>query len=135
MSYHSNNSSSARRSSVNRTQQQVQPTQAVQQPLASLPIATQQQAVEATTEAPLGYHYMPDGTLMADSEMEVTKTGTTFYNPYERDPVNKNNINGYYYNFVTNVFQVASASLEETINGNNFKGNVAFPNTGNNRHR
>jgi hypothetical protein len=92
MSYHSNNSSSARRSSVNRTQQQVQPTQAVQQPLASLPIATQQQAVEATTEAPLGYHYMPDGTLMADSEMEVTKAGTTFYNPYERDPVNVSNV-------------------------------------------
>ena len=122
--------------------------------------------------APAGYHYMPDGTLMLDSEMSdnTTASSTTFYNPYERDPANtnkgakvisnfnlnlsdipatgenrsfditaddgakfkleiKNNINGYYYNFVTNVFQVASASLEETINGNNFKGNVAFPNT------
>ena len=98
---------------------------------------------------------------------------TTFYNPYERDPVNvntsdgddeqrlisdfvldlsdlpatsevrpfvvygnngaefklhiKDNTTGYYYNFVTNAFQVDNAFLQQVIIGGNYKGSITFP--------
>ena len=39
----------------------------------------------------------------------------------------KDNTTGYYYNFVTNVFQVASSSLEEKVPGNSYKGTIRFP--------
>ena len=39
----------------------------------------------------------------------------------------KDNTTGYYYNFVTNVFQVASSSLEEEVYSISYKGTVTFP--------
>ena len=39
----------------------------------------------------------------------------------------KDNTTGYYYNFVTNVFQVAAASLEGEIGGNSYIGGITFP--------
>jgi len=39
----------------------------------------------------------------------------------------KDNTTGYYYNFVTNVFQATQASLQETVNGNEYNGSITFP--------
>ena len=81
MSYHSSSSSSARRSSVSRTQptsarttmaRSTRPTPApTPTPIAMVvpPIATTRPMVKATKiAAPPGYHYMLDGSLMSDIE-------------------------------------------------------------------
>jgi len=39
----------------------------------------------------------------------------------------KDNTTGYYYNFITNVFQVNQASLQEIVTGNGYIGNITFP--------
>ena len=39
----------------------------------------------------------------------------------------KDNTTGYYYNFVTNVFQASSSSLEEEIGGDPYIGGITFP--------
>ena len=39
----------------------------------------------------------------------------------------KDNTTGYYYNFVTNAFQAAASSLEETISSNSYNGSITFP--------
>ena len=98
--------------------------------------------------APPGYHYMPDGSLMLDSEMTVQGK---FIRSFDLDlsdlPATselrrfnisgdkgakfkleiKDNTTGYYYNFVTNTFQADASSLEETISSNSYKGNITFP--------
>jgi len=107
--------------------------------------------------APDGYHYMPDGTLMADnnpamlsgddggppvlpritnldldlSDLPATSERRRF-NIYgdrgaEFKLEIKDNTTGYYYNFVTNVFQAASSSLEEQISSNSYSGSITFP--------
>ena len=100
-------------------------------------------------KAPAGYHYMPDGTLMLDSEMilndEISITGfdldlSDLPATSERRRFNilgnrgaefileiKDNTTGYYYNFVTNVFQVSPSRLEEQIAGNSYNGSITFP--------
>ena len=103
-------------------------------------------------KAPAGYHYMPNGALMLDSEMEqggddttITITGfdldlSDLPATSERRRFNilgsrgaefileiKDNTTGYYYNFVTNVFQVSPSRLEEQIAGNSYDGSITFP--------
>ena len=100
-------------------------------------------------KAPDGYHYMPDGTLMLDSQMilsnEISITGfdldlSDLPATSERRRFNilgnrgaefileiKDNTTGYYYNFVTNVFQVSPSRLEEQIAGNSYDGSITFP--------
>ena len=102
--------------------------------------------------APPGYHYMPDGSLMLDSEMEgLTNFQGKVIRSFDLDlsdlPATserrgftisgdkganfkleiKDNTTGYYYNFVTNVFQVASSSLEEQVPGGSYNGSIIFP--------
>jgi len=105
--------------------------------------------------APPGFHYMPDGTLMSDADHARLNAGTqdkvitafnldlsdlpaagesrTFSilgdNGAEFRLEVKDNTTGYYYNFYTNVFQVAPAFLNETIGNKSYKGNIRFPNT------
>ena len=103
--------------------------------------------------APPGFHYMPDGTLMSNEDHarlmigESLKTITAFNLDLsdisakgERRAFTilggveakfrleiKDNTTGYYYNFVTGVFQAASASLEETIGSKAYNGIILFP--------
>ena len=39
----------------------------------------------------------------------------------------KDNTTGYYYNFVTNVFQASASSLEEKISSSSYSGSITFP--------
>lgn len=39
----------------------------------------------------------------------------------------KDNTTGYYYNFVTNVFQEEQANLEDSIGNSSYRGNIVFP--------
>tara|TARA_R110002072_G_scaffold109265_5_gene236510 strand:+ start:373 stop:2328 length:1956 start_codon:yes stop_codon:yes gene_type:complete len=107
--------------------------------------------------APDGYHYMPDGTLMADNnpamlsgddggppvlpritnlDLDLSDLPATS----ERRRFNisgdegaefklevKDNTTGYYYNFVTNAFQADASSLEEQIPGSSYNGTITFP--------
>ena len=98
--------------------------------------------------APPGYHYMPDGSLMLDSEMPTqVKTITSFDLDFSDLPATsetrafnirgvngakfklevKDNTTGYYYNFVTNAFQVSPSSLQEKIVNTIYSGNITFP--------
>ena len=100
--------------------------------------------------APPGFHYMPNGTLMSDAEharLYGKKTISSFNLDFsdlaaagETRPFTitgeagvqfkldvKDNTTGYYYNFVTNVFQAAQASLQETLVGNSYAGKIVFP--------
>jgi hypothetical protein len=105
---------------------------------------------------PRGFHYMPDGSLMADVDM-LYSTANSRQNPTpqisnfdldlsdlpatsERRRFNisgdkgakfklevKDNTTGYYYNFVTNAFQADASSLEEKISSNSYNGSITFP--------
>ena len=111
---------------------------------------TAQRTVNAQGQvAPPGYHYMPDGTLMLDSEMVlgdeilITDFDLDLSNlPATGEPRRfsihgskgaefileiKDNTTGYYYNFVTNVFQVNLSRLEEQISSNSYDGVITFP--------
>lgn len=101
--------------------------------------------------APPGYHYMPDGSLMLDSDMPVPlqkKVIRSFDLDLSDLPATserrgftisgdkgsefkleiKDNTTGYYYNFVTNVFQAAASSLENKIpTKSSYSGTVTFP--------
>ena len=109
--------------------------------------------------APPGYHYMPDGSLMLDSEMpnnideaeeSIGSRGFTIRS-FDLDLSDlpaiserrhftisgdkgaefkleiKDNTTGYYYNFVTNVFQASASSLEEKISSSSYGGSITFP--------
>jgi len=98
--------------------------------------------------APDGYHYMPDGTLMSDVEhAEIYGSGGTIES-FNLDTTNVKaggenrrftvtgngvfsleikNKNNYYYNFVTNVFQVARARLDNQTINNTYTGYIEFP--------
>jgi len=105
--------------------------------------------------APPGYHYMPDGSLMLDSEMTNTTlnggpslprltnldldlSDLPATSERRRFTISgdkgaefkleiKDNTTGYYYNFVTNLFQTTASSLEEEILGRSYSGAVTFP--------
>lgn len=102
--------------------------------------------------APIGFHFMADGTLMSDDEharlsVASHKIITAFdldlsdipgvgerrlFSIFGSDGAEfrleiKDNTSGYYYNFVTNVFQAASAYLENSIEGGSYKGGITFP--------
>jgi hypothetical protein len=95
--------------------------------------------------APSGYHYMPDGTLMRNADMQIKNiSGFTLDTSDIKEAgetrgfvvVGDNgaeftleikNEDGYYYNFVTNTFQAAQAKLDETIIGGNYIARVNFP--------
>ena len=97
-------------------------------------------ATQSTTNAqgktaPAGYHYMPDGTLMSDIEhtrlygqrnvitsfdldfSNIPTNGTTKYfsvhgNGGATFSLEVKNEDNYYYNFNTNLFQVAKSKLK-----------------------
>jgi hypothetical protein len=97
--------------------------------------------------APAGYHYMPDGTLMADAEHGVVSS-KVIRNldlnlsdlPYASE-VRQFTISGdsgaqfileiksgsTFYNFTTNTFQAAASRLEKTIAGGSYKSSITFP--------
>jgi hypothetical protein len=97
--------------------------------------------------APVGYHYMPDGTLMADAEHGVVSS-KVIRNldlnlsdlPYASE-VRQFTISGdngaqfileiksgsTFYNFTTNTFQAAASRLEKTIASGSYKGSITFP--------
>ena len=117
------------------------------------PAVARQSTVNAQGQtAPVGYHYMSDGSLMLDSEMPgSTNLQEKVIRSFDLDlsdlPATserrgftisgnkganfileiKDNTTGYYYNFVTNVFQVASSGLEEQILGGSYNGSITFP--------
>ena len=130
MSYHGYSSSSSSNSSSN-TQNR----------------SSQRQA------APAGFHYMPNGTLMADSDMveqtsdDLLTTITAFNLDLSDIPAEgesrsfeiiggsevgfrlevKDNTTGYYYNFVTKLFQANKAFLNENVGSVSYKGSILFP--------
>jgi hypothetical protein len=97
--------------------------------------------------APAGYHYMLDGTLMADAEHGVVSS-KVIRNldlnlsdlPYASE-VRQFTISGdngaqfileiksgsTFYNFTTNTFQAAASRLEKTIAGGSYKSSITFP--------
>jgi len=105
--------------------------------------------------APPGYHYMPDGSLMLDSEMtnttlnggpslprltnldldlsdlpaikEVRRFVISGDKGAEFRLEIKDKDTGKYYNFVTNLFQTTASSLEEEILGRSYSGAITFP--------
>jgi hypothetical protein len=95
--------------------------------------------------APAGYHYMPDGTLMRNADMriknisgfvldtsDIKEAGETRSFVIAGDngaefTLEIKNEDGYYYNFVTNTFQVAQAKLDKTMTGSNYTAQVNFP--------
>lgn len=95
--------------------------------------------------APSGYHYMPDGTLMRNADMQIKNiSGFTLDTSDIKEAgetrgfvvagdngaefiLEIKNEDGYYYNFVTNTFQAAQAKLDETIIGGNYIAQVNFP--------
>ena len=111
------------------------------------------QAESSQRQAPPGFHYMPNGALMADSDM-VGQTGNdsaTIISAFDLDlsdiPAEgesrafeiiggsevefrlevKDNTTGYYYNFATNLFQAKQAFLNESISGTSYSGSILFP--------
>ena len=100
--------------------------------------------------APVGYHYMPDGTLMLDSEMvleddEMLITGfdmdlssllaageirpfTVTGSVGARFKLVIKNEDNHYYNFHSQAFQVSKSDLSKVLpNTGGFKGSVRFP--------
>ena len=118
-----------------------------------IPIARSTTNAQGQT-APIGYHYMPDGSLMLDSshvgyqeEKVITSFDLdlsdlpasssvryfTFIGDEEADFILEiKNENNYYYNFVTSSFQAGQARLEESIVNGNYKGSITFPTVTNN---
>tara|TARA_R110002020_G_C16285613_1_gene772090 strand:+ start:146 stop:2131 length:1986 start_codon:yes stop_codon:yes gene_type:complete len=99
--------------------------------------------------APIGFHYMPDGTLMSDIE-HARLYGEKIISNFDLDlsslpaveTVRYFNITGtdggsfmleiknednYYYNFVTKSFQVAQTRLEDIITTQGYTGSITFP--------
>ena len=95
--------------------------------------------------APSGYHYMPDGTLMRNADMQIKNISGFVLDTSDIKEAGETrsfviagdngaeftleikNEDGYYYNFVTNTFQAAQAKLDETITGSNYTAQVNFP--------
>ena len=109
---------------------------------------TQQSTVNAQGQsAPAGYHYMPDGTLMLDTEhsfisdkvirsfdldlSDLTYASETKYFTISGDNgaqfILEIKSGSTFYNFTTNTFQAAASRLEKTIAGGSYKGSITFP--------
>ena len=109
---------------------------------------TQQSTVNAQGQsAPAGYHYMPDGTLMSDTEhgvipdkvirsfdldlSDLTYASETKYFTISGDNgaqfILEIKSGSNFYNFTTNTFQAAASRLEKTIANGNYKGSITFP--------
>jgi hypothetical protein len=109
---------------------------------------TQRSTVNAQGQsAPAGYHYMPDGTLMLDTEHSVipdkvirsfdldlsdlTYASETKYFTISGDNgaqfILEIKSGSTFYNFTTNTFQAAASRLEKTIAGGSYKGSITFP--------
>jgi hypothetical protein len=109
---------------------------------------TQQSTVNAQGQsAPAGYHYMPDGTLMLDTEHGVTPdkvirsfdldlSDLTYASETKYFTMSGDNgaqfileikSGSTFYNFTTNTFQAAASRLEKTIAGGSYKGSITFP--------
>tara|TARA_R110001583_G_scaffold144023_1_gene296066 strand:- start:65 stop:2017 length:1953 start_codon:yes stop_codon:yes gene_type:complete len=113
--------------------------------------ATSQSTTNAQGQtAPAGYHYMPDGSLMLDTEharlygaktirdldinfTDIKAAGETrtFIVSGENGAVFSleiKNEDDYYYNFQTELFQATKTRLSDiSIEGNSYKGNIVFP--------
>jgi hypothetical protein len=95
--------------------------------------------------APSGYHYMPDGKLMRNADMQIKNISGFVLDTSDIDEAGEvrslviegddgaefileiKNGDNYYYNFVTNTFQAAQAKLDKTITGSNYTAQVDFP--------
>jgi hypothetical protein len=95
--------------------------------------------------APAGYHYMPDGTLMRNADMQIKNISGFVLDTSDIDEAGEvrslviegddgaefileiKNGDNYYYNFVTNTFQAAQAKLDKTMTGSNYTAQVNFP--------
>jgi len=105
--------------------------------------------------APAGFHYMPDGTLMSDALMSDTQLNPLLNNKIIRSfhidfndikeagetkrfsilgdngakfSLEVTNEDNKYYNFQTNLFQVAKTKLDNiSISGSAYYGNITFP--------
>jgi hypothetical protein len=109
---------------------------------------TQQSTVNAQGQsAPAGYHYMPDGTLMLDTEHGVTPdkvirsfdldlSDLTYASETKYFTISGDNgaqfileikSGSTFYNFTTNTFQAAASRLEKTIAGGSYKSSITFP--------
>jgi hypothetical protein len=96
--------------------------------------------------APAGYHYMPDGTLMSDTEhgvihkvirnfdldlSDLTYASETKYFTISGDNgaqfILEIKSGSNFYNFTTNTFQAAASRLEKTIASGSYKGSITFP--------
>jgi hypothetical protein len=95
--------------------------------------------------APSGYHYMPDGKLMRNADMQIKNISGFVLDTSDIEEAGEvrslviegddgaefileiKNGDNYYYNFVTNTFQAAQAKLDETITGGNYTAQVNFP--------
>ena len=98
--------------------------------------------------APEGYHYMPDGSLMSDAEHVAIYGSGKVIQSFILDTTNiraggetrsftvtgdgvfsleVRNEDDYYYNFVTNLFQAASARLDNISIRDSYKGSIVFP--------
>jgi len=121
------------------------------------PTTTRQSTTNAQGKiAPAGYHYMPNGVLMLDSEMEalsgilITDFEMDFFSALaagESRPFNVRgsfgatfemeikNEDGSYYNFFTRTFQTNKSVLSKAItSGSGYKGSVQFPVVTDNDH-
>jgi hypothetical protein len=108
---------------------------------------TQRSTVNAQGQlAPAGYHYMPDGTLMSDTEhgvihkviknfdldfSDLTYASETKYFTISGDDgaqfILEIKSGSNFYNFTTNTFQAAASRLEKTIASGSYKGSITFP--------
>ena len=95
--------------------------------------------------APSGYHYMPDGKLMRNADMQIKNISGFVLDTSDIEEAGEvrslviegdngaefileiKNGDNYYYNFVTNTFQVAQAKLDKTMTGSNYTAQVNFP--------
>jgi hypothetical protein len=109
---------------------------------------TQRSTVNAQGQsAPAGYHYMPDGTLMLDTEHSVIPdkvirsfdldlSDLTYASETKYFTVSGDNgaqfileikSGSNFYNFTTNTFQAAASRLEKTTVNGSYKGSITFP--------
>ena len=92
--------------------------------------------------APSGYHYMPDGKLMRNADMQIKNISEFVLDTSDIEEAGEvrslviegdagaefileiKNGDNYYYNFVTNTFQAAQARLDKTMTGSNYTAQV-----------
>ena len=92
--------------------------------------------------APSGYHYMPDGKLMRNADMQIKNISGFVLDTSDIEEAGEvrslviegdagaefileiKNGDNYYYNFVTNTFQAAQARLDKTMTGSNYTAQV-----------